>query len=136
MSYENPRLDFFKNPIDNMVSFSEGNPGAATVLLQLMNRGAHIDPDDAFAASGLGCMGSLDNLDCYGSKIWAFFKDVAGEDLVVMVGLMRANQLGYISTDELTSFINGVAVIPRDYRDKLMAKVKERLPAFGGQSNV
>jgi hypothetical protein len=68
---------------DILVEISEGNPGAASVLIRILKEGAAIDPQDAFGS--LGAIFALDTHHIYGSKIWMLYKDVRGQDLVKMI---------------------------------------------------
>ncbi len=130
MSHDNPRIkDLSMTTMDILLSFAEGNPGAITAMLELMKASPVIDPDSAFAE--LSPLISLDNLDCYGPRIWMLYKDVCGQDTTNVLAVMRANQLGYISEREVNRAISGETRI--DVPD-LLAKVKERLPAFAASS--
>jgi len=113
---------------DVVIKMSDGNPGAATVCIQLLTEGAATDPYNWLG--GLGVIMSLDTLGLYGPKIWMLFKDVCGEDIVKTIAMLRAWQLGFVSKEKLLHAINsygdGVDV------DGLLEQVKERLPEFGG----
>lgn len=127
MSYDNPRIKDLSRPLlDVLVDFAEGNTGACVALGELVKAAPTVDPDSAF---GPWCpLFSLDNLDVYGSRIWIFYKDVCGQDVTTMLALMRANQLGFVSCNAISQAIDGDRTaldIPA-----LVAKVKERLPAF------
>jgi len=127
MSYSNPRMNDLNKPLMQvMIDFAEGNPGAITALIDLVKNTDAIDPDNALGPFGV--MASLDNLDCYGPRIWMFYKDVCGHNVNTMLGLMRATQLGFTSDRKVNAAIDGDRAaldIPA-----LLAKVKERLPAF------
>ena len=86
--------------IDVLQKMSEGNPGALTVLIGVLNNCEKIDPDNSMG--GLGVILSLDTLNIYGSKIWMLFKDVCNSDIATMMAVLRGYQLGYISYSELT----------------------------------
>lgn len=127
MSYKNPRIkDLSMRPMDLMLSFSEGNPGAASVLVQLYKHAREIDPDSVLGE--MGPLFALDNLDCYGPRIWMFYKDVCGQDIHKMMGLMRACQMGFTADRDINVAIDG----DRSRLDipALLAKLKEALPAF------
>lgn len=126
MSYNNPRLTLDMTGMDMILAMSEGNPGAVTVLAEVFKRAASIDPDSALGQLGVLC--GLDNLDCYGSRIWMLYKDVCGQNLNHMLGLLRANQLGYVTDREINQAIDGdqsTLDLPA-----LLVQVKERLPRF------
>lgn len=127
MSYDNPRIKSLNmTAVDVIVALADGNPGAVSVMMQMLKEGERIDPDNAMG--GFGNLLSLDSLDCYGPRIWMFYKDVCGQSLHAMLGLMRAYQLGFLSQDKLNAAIDGDRAsvdVPA-----LLAKVKERPPAF------
>lgn len=127
MSYKNPRIkDLSMSPMEIMLAFAEGNPGAASVMVQLYKHAREIDPDSALGE--MGPLFSLDNLDCYGPRIWMFYKDVCGQDIHKMMGVMRACQMGFTSDRDINAAIDGDKArldIP-----VLLAKLKEALPAF------
>src|SRR3990172_6720792 len=103
-----------------IMKMAEGNPGALTVCLQLLERVERIDPGNCMG--GMGSILSLDSAGIYGEHIWMLYKDVCGEDLVKTCAVMRSWQLGFIDDPK--------AVKPEEV-DGLLAKVKERLPMFG-----
>lgn len=113
--------------IEVVTKMSEGIIGAVTVLMQLLEKGGAIDPDDF--AEGFGSILSLDTHGIYGSEIWMLYKDVCGGDLVKMVGMLRAVQLGFLPEKDLKFAINnrGEGVDCED----LLSQVRERLPKFG-----
>ena len=74
------KLDLKDSMQEMLFKMSEGNPGALTVLLVILEKGEQIDPDGAMR--GIGPILSLDSLGCYGSKIWMLYKDVCGQNLV------------------------------------------------------
>lgn len=124
MSYANPRLNMSKSLLENMVAFSEGNPGACRALGEVIAIAPTADPDSALGPLGPIC--TLDNLDCYGSRIWMLFKDVCGQDAHAMLGVLRACQMGFTSEREINAAIDGGRLDVKD----LLRQVKERLPAF------
>lgn len=86
---------------DVVVALSEGNPGALSVLMQIMQEHAKIDPD----AGPIGFFGTflqLDTLGIYGESLWILYKYVCGQKLDKMLLILRANQLGGLAaTDDL-----------------------------------
>ncbi len=121
------RITVDDSSMSAVIKMVEGNPGATVVCAHIMKQGESIDPD-AFMG-GVGTILWMDTLEIYGTKIWMLFKDVCGEDLVKMLGVLRAVQLGYLSEDQLhraiQSYGNGIDV------DDLLKQVQERLPNFG-----
>jgi hypothetical protein len=122
-----PRIkDLSLTTMDVIMLMSDGNHGAVAVMCELMQKTDKIDPDAALG--GLGAILSLDTHGIYGPRIWQFYKDVCGQNLNRMLGLMRAVQLGYLGESKLSYAIDthGAGLdIPA-----LLSMVKERLPAF------
>ncbi len=107
-----------------LLKLVEGNPGAIRVCMEIYTGSAKIDPD---------CMPLLhllafDDLGIYGSRIWMLYKDVCKHDLTHTIGMLRAQQLGFITREELNHAIDnygaGLDV------GAVLAQVRERLPAF------
>lgn len=128
MSYENPRINLMDTTLDMLCKMSEGNPGGLNVLMQLMEKGAAIDPDDFMG--GIGAILSLDTHDIYGSRIWVLYKDISGSNLVTMCALLRAVQLGFLAESELTQAIINHEMDARRINE-MVDQVKTRLPKFG-----
>jgi len=97
------RIDFKDSVMEAIMKIAEGNPGALRVCMNLYQHTAAIDPDSAFG--GLGSILALDSLCIYGSKIWMLYKDVCNEDLVSMVMVLRAEQLGFITENQIAHAI-------------------------------
>jgi hypothetical protein len=130
MSYDNPRIQLTDTTMDILIKMSDGNPGALTVLMRTMNEGPAIDPQSMLGA--ISVILSLDTHDIYGSEIWLLYKDVCGQDLTMMLALLRAVQLGFLPETELKHAITRYQMAD-DRKADLLAKVKERLPLFGQQ---
>ena len=126
MSYEHQRIaNLNMSFADIAVKLSEGNPGALSVIVKLAQRATEIDP--ASALGPIGPLFGLDNLACYGSRIWMLYKDVCREDLVKMMAVLRAVQFGFVSDEAVTRAIDGdVSFNPAG----LLDMVRERLPDF------
>jgi len=122
----NSRIQLRDTLPDAIIKMSDGNPGALTVMAKIHNEGAAIDPDSCMG--WFGVILSLDTECIYGPDIWMFYKDVCGEDLRTMLGLLRAVQLGFLPVELLRSAIQnyGKGI---DIPD-LMKKVEDRLPQF------
>ncbi len=65
--------------LDMLLLMAEGNPGAATVLSQIMNK---------YDAGAMRIF-DLDDMNIRGSQIWVAFKDVCNEDLDVLCEKLR-----------------------------------------------
>ena len=106
---------------EQIVNMSEGNPGAMTVLLNIL---VHYQNN----ADGVNIITLLDTLEIRGSKIWMLFKDVCDQDLVKMIGVLKAHQLGFISKECLiTGMMNYGEGIDVEY---CLSRVRETLPNF------
>lgn len=125
MSYDNPRIDLTDDAMSAVAKMADGNPGALNVLVLLFTKSEEIDPDAMLG--GFGNILSLDTHDIYGARIWQFYKDLCGQDLVKMIGLMRAVQLGFMPESELYAGIDGRATVDID---GYMEAVRARLPRF------
>jgi hypothetical protein len=126
MSYENPRLELNDSALTSMIKFAGGNPGAISVLTKLVTTIDQIDPESPFGPFMPLIL--LDNLDIYEEKIWILYKDVCEEDIVDVVVVLRANQLGFISNQTISNVMEtrGEVIDIEDLR----AKVKSKLPRF------
>lgn len=115
---------------DVVIALADGNPGATVVMAQMFKQGAEIDPDSSLG--GLGAVLSLDTHKIYGPRIWMLYKDVCGQDIRIMLAILRAVQLGYLSESALNRAID----LPRRDADRgidvpaLVAKVEARLTRF------
>jgi hypothetical protein len=131
MSYDNPRIRLTDTVMDMFMKMSDGNPGALTVLMRSMKEGPAIDPQSALGE--ICVILSLDTHDIYGHEIWGFYKDVCGQDLVMMLALLRAVQLGFAAESEIKRAITDRGSMTNERKAELLAKVKDRLPLFGQQ---
>lgn len=131
MSYKNPRIDLSDSMMSATIKMAGGNPGAIRVLMELMTANPEVDPDCAFGQ--FGPLLSLDTLDVYEDRIWMFYKDVCNFDVVDVLGLMRANQLGFLPESRLIRAIDGEE--PMEYGEiaGYLKQVKDRLPAFNAR---
>lgn len=80
---------------DLIILMSEGNPGAATVLMMLFP-----------VAESLSTILSLDDMNIRGSQIWVAYKDFAGKDMEKFLKAVRDRD------PEM------VAVVNREVRDR------------------
>lgn len=132
MSYNNPRITLQDTSLDMITKLAEGNPGAVVAVIEMMKSAPVVDPDSAFGA--FAPLFDLDTLDIYGSRIHVLYKYVARGDVVLVLGLLRAVQLGHMGESELHAAIAN----PREFTDErgqqLLALVKADLPDFGVRS--
>ncbi len=132
----NPRRserDIFDISQDNMMSIvlkmSQGNSGAANVMVQLFIKNADIDPDSVFGEYSTVLM--LDSMGIYGSEIWILFKDICDQNIHKMILLLRAVQLGYVTWDEVYDALDSSQFIGINHTwEDLNHKVCTRLEGF------
>ena len=123
---KNPKCGLEDTGRDVVVKLAEGNPGAATVMMKILQEQDKIDPD----AAGMGVLGLLmfDTLGVYGSRIWMLYKDVCNSDVSEVLAVLRGWQLGFLSEAVLNYAIDNDG----DGLDKkdIFTKVQKRLPKF------
>ena len=88
--------------MDMIVAMSEGNPGALTVLMGML------ESDDPAAPIMIL---SLDDMNIRGTQIWVGYKDHCGEDLAVFIQAIKDRELAMVQTINANSGINERAVI-------------------------
>ena len=122
----NSRVMLSDSIMDVCLKLSEGSPGAITVLGETLKQAAFIDPD---AAMPLLHVLDFDTLGIYGSRIWMLYKDVCKQDMVSMLAVLRAWQLGILHETVVHHAIDnmGEGINVPDIVDK----VKAELPNFG-----
>jgi len=123
----NERIKLTDSTQSAIVKLCEGNPGALSVCLEVLTRGAQIDPQAMMG--GLAGLLALDTLGIYGSKIWMLYKDVCGQDLVKTLAVLRSWQLGHTSKQRvdhaISNYGDGLDL------DAILLAVQETLPEFG-----
>lgn len=119
------RIELSDTTQSAIIKMCDGNPGALTVLIQLVKDTPKVDPDDTFG--GLSILLHLDSMGVYGPRIWMLYKDACNQDTKKVITVLRANQLGFIGDNMIQFAIDGDAEL--DHAD-LLAKVQKALPAF------
>jgi hypothetical protein len=112
-----------------IIKMAGGNPGAITVMADMVRQGGFIDPDDFMG--GFGAVLGLDSHGIYEHRIWMLYKDVCNQNLVHMLGLLRACQLGMLSDVKLDKAIDGTEPLSEDQVVGYLVQVQTRLPNFG-----
>jgi hypothetical protein len=115
---------------DVVIKMSGGNPGAINALFEIINHCPQIDPDNLMG--GIGTILLLDTYNIYASNIYVLWSDICERDIVKMIGVLRACQMGLFPSSILKDACNrqdfsGKNMIPLD---ELLGKVKEALPNF------
>lgn len=95
------KLELTDNFMEIMLKMSEGNPGAATVLMNIMNNPHVFAPADPIMV-----ILQLDSLGIYGSHIWILYKDVCKEDITLLNIVLKHVSYGEISREKLREHIN------------------------------
>ncbi len=119
------------NVQDIFIKMSDGNPGALFALSEIYKNGEEIDPQSF--AKGFGPILNLDTLGIYGSDIYVLWNDQCDRDVRLMVMLLRANQLGFLSNDRLVAiFADQMRVdkLSSEELNDLDEQVCSRLPEF------
>jgi hypothetical protein len=96
---------------DAVAKIAEGNI-AAVCIMDLMKHSEEIDP----YLKVIGPVMLLDSLGIYGPNVWVIFKDVCEQNHARMLAVLRATQLGMLSSEALLEVSN------RQYRNE--GKVK------------
>lgn len=109
---------------DVVVKLVDGNPGAITVCMRLIQDTALVDPDAAMPE--VINLLALDTLGIYGPRIWMLYKDVCKESIVSVITVLRAVQLGILSKMALDYAIDNYGE-GMDL-EELSAEVRVRLP--------
>lgn len=113
-----------------LVKMSEGNPGALTAMMEIMEKHDKIDPQAAFG--GIGAILMLDTWGIYGTEIYVLFSDKCGKDVRKMLMLMRATQLGLFPQSRLNEMAKDQAFKVnltddefKDLDDKVCAQISD-----------
>ena len=93
------RIGLNDNMLDILTKMSDGNPGAISAMMGIIEKHDVIDPQAMLG--GVGAIMLLDTWKIYGSDIYILCKDKCGGDLRRVLMLMRATQLGLFSQGKL-----------------------------------
>jgi len=107
---------------------SDGNPGAMQALCDTIAQGTDIDPQGF--PGGLGAIMGLDSAGIYGTSVYILWADQCNRNTRDFVMLMRANQLGFLSTKTLQRVAADQMRSEMIDLDALDAQVCESLPEF------
>lgn len=126
-SHMSSRLDLTDSIVSMIVKMAEGNPGAATAMSAMVEKGYGIDPQAW--GGGISAVFCLDSWGIYGHRIWMLYKDVCGQNVEKTLAVIRACQLGLLGVSALNHAIDnrGDGIDVAD----LMMLVKGHLPEFG-----
>lgn len=117
-------------PMELITKMADGNPGAATALMEMVSHGRFIDPQSLHL--GFGSVFTLDTLGIYGTDIYVLWSDICGKQLNKTIAVLRAHQLGLFDGDTIKDACSrqdysGRKLIPVE---ELYLKVKEQLTEF------
>lgn len=93
------RIKLTDNMLDIITKMSDGNPGAISALMDILQKGEKIDPQGAMG--GLGAIMLLDTWEIYGSDIYVLWSDKCQRDCRKLLMIMRACQMGNFSHTKL-----------------------------------
>ena len=113
--------------IDVVTTLSEGNPGALRVCMDILANDSKIDPQNFLG--GVGTLLALDTHGVYGSNIWILYKYVCKANLVLMLAVLRAVQLGIMPEIQMKDAIKAQHGHTLDVED-ILVKVKKQLEEF------
>ena len=130
MGNSQERIKLEDSTLDVFTKLSEGNPGALTVLMSVLENAPIVDPQ-AFGG-GVITLLAFDTHGIYGSRIWMLYKDVCGQDIPNVIAVLRAMQLGFVRESEVDHAIDNRGA-GLDVPD-LLKQVMERLPEFNKQA--
>jgi hypothetical protein len=82
--------------MDVMVKMSEGNPGALTCLMGMMQKSDWYGGMDSLAA-----ILSFDTIGLYGSNLYMLWNDCCDRDLTKLELVLRNWQMGNLSAEEI-----------------------------------
>jgi hypothetical protein len=125
------RITLSDTGMDVLTKMAEGNPGALTAMMEILEKHDQIDPQAMMG--GLGAILILDTWDIYGSSIYVLFSDKCNRDVRKMLMLMRATQLGFFPHEKLQAMAADQARqvdLTDEEFNELDRKVCDRLDEF------
>lgn len=82
-----------------LIKMSDGNPGALTSMISIIQEYEAIDPQAMMG--GLGAVMLFDTWEIYGSSIYVLFNDKCDRDVRKLAIMLRACQMGHIPHTKL-----------------------------------
>ena len=128
------RIGLEDNMLSAIAKVSDGNPGAIVAMTEMIKASAITDPDSILGPFTpiLG----LDTYGIYGSHIHLLFVDSCKKSPYMMLGLLRACQMGFIDVSELHKAVQTYTPIPMSKIEEVITKLKSELPNFDSQNNI
>lgn len=93
------RLELSDTGMDVIGKMAEGNPGAISAMMNILEKHESIDPQSMMG--GLGALMILDTWEIYGTDIYVLWSDKCNRDVRQMLMIMRATQLGLFPSSKL-----------------------------------
>ena len=93
------RINLSGNITMSIIKMVEGNPGAITAIMDLVEKHDSIDPQSFFGP--LGVLIALDTFEIYGTDIYILYNDKCQKDARKTIMLLRAVQLGLLPVAKL-----------------------------------
>ena len=128
------KLELNTNMSQAIILISEGNPGAASALIEIIKDHESVDPDAAFGK--FSALFSLDTYEIYGPGVWELYNNQCKHNSRDVIMLLRACQLGFLSHRILQNICGGdpKMLIDDESMAELDKKVIEALPKFKKRS--
>jgi hypothetical protein len=131
------RIKLTDTTMDALIKMSEGNPGALSAMMELLDKTPKIDPQSALG--GIGSILALDTYGIYGSDIYVLWSDKCGRDIRKMCLLLRAVQLGHLHKSRLQEMGadqgHGINLSDEEWSD-INAKVCNQLEKFERENST
>jgi len=125
------RIELSDDLMGALSKMAEGNPGALTAMMDLIEKAETIDPQAAMG--GIGKIMCLDTYGIYGTDIYILWNDKCGNDAVKMCLLLRSVQLGMTPQSKLVKMaadqMGEVNLSDEEWED-IKTKVCARLEEF------
>jgi len=93
------RLQLTDTGTDILVKMADGNPGAISAMMAIMEHHDSIDPQAMMGA--MGAIMILDTWGIYGTDIYVLYSDKCDKDVRKFLLLQRACQLGHLPHSKL-----------------------------------
>ncbi|MBM3313002.1 hypothetical protein FJY70_00235 [candidate division WOR-3 bacterium] len=121
------RLNDLTDTVTDMIAkMADGNPGAMAVLFDILRKAPGIDPK-AGPLAAIGPILDLDSLGIYGPRIWQLAKDGCKGNILHVIAVLRAWQLGFIKADNVRALADGHSDLDLE---EITETVKKRLGGF------
>ena len=132
---EETRIKLDMDMKDVVVALAEGNPGAIRACVDLVEQAVRIDPDSALGV--LGPFILLDMRHIYGADLYMLWNDVCSQDVVKMIAILRARQLGGLAGTTDAALKHAIQNRGEGLDlDAILTAFRSRLPRFAGEAFI